>query len=332
MLTESYGTPPGSMSPSSACSSDNGNASDLDDFLLGPDGGSLFEGFETTREALQAVDEAAPPSGPALGAALSLSFKALPASSGMGAGVGVGVNAMFPAAANAAHSPTAEDAAQAARELAAQLERERRARQQTAAARMARRRSTGSAGYTRETRLPAPHAIDKSGRHAWKAETERILSETRAKLESYARYRRLLDDAHDWDGSGNGAASRKRRREEYEASHASDGSDGSGSEASFDGSGMAPPRAKRSAMTAKQRLQARKDRKNKREKQRRSDVNVMFMTLIDMLGLRPDIKSDKVTILSGAVNHINALRAQNEALLARVRSGAGAAGAQLQTC
>ena len=46
MLTESYGTPPGSMSPSSACSSDNGNASDLDDFLLGPDGGSLFEGFE----------------------------------------------------------------------------------------------------------------------------------------------------------------------------------------------------------------------------------------------------------------------------------------------
>ena len=44
-----------------------------------------------------------------------------------------------------------------------------------------------------------------------------------------------------------------------------------------------------------------------------------------------DIKSDKVTILSGAVNHINALRAQNEALLARVRS-AGAAGAQLQTC
>jgi hypothetical protein len=94
---------------------------------------------------------------------------------------------------------------------------------------------------------------------------------------------------------------------------------------------MAPPRAKRSAMTAKQRLQARKDRKNKREKQRRSDVNVMFMTLIDMLGLRPDIKSDKVTILSGAVNHVNALRAQNEALLARVRS-AGAAGAQLQTC
>ena len=83
---------------------------------------------------------------------------------------------------------------------------------------------------------------------------------------------------------------------------------------------MAPPRAKRSAMTAKQRLQARKDRKNKREKQRRSDVNVMFMTLIDMLGLRPDIKSDKVTILSGAVNHINALRQQNQALLARVRS------------
>ena len=220
-----------------------------------------------------------------------------------------------------AYAPSHADAARAAQELQAQLDRERRARQQTAAARMARRRSTGSAGYTRDTRLPAPHAIDKSQRFAWKAETERILAETREKLESYAHYRRLLDDAHDWDGSGNGAQSRKRRRAEYEASHASHG-------AAADGA-LAPPRAKRGAMTAKQRLQARKDRKNKREKQRRSDVNVMFMTLIDMLGLRPDIKSDKVTILSGAVNHINALRAQNEALLARVRS---AQAQQLQTC
>lgn len=79
-------------------------------------------------------------------------------------------------------------------------------------------------------------------------------------------------------------------------------------------------------MTAKQRLQARKDRKNRREKQRRSDVNVMFMTLIDMLGLRPDIKSDKVTILSGAVNHITALREQNAALMARVRGQQRGAG------
>lgn len=310
---DSYGSSSsaGSMSPASACSSSaDGEASDLDDFLLGPDGGSLFDGFEDTREMLTAVE-------------------AVEAADG---GVGVGSTVFhFRAQPQQQHrpaAPRAEERQQQARGYDAadedefrarqQAERERRARQQTEAARMARSRSSGSAGYTRDTRLPAPHAIDKSQRFKWKSETERILRETREKLESYSQYRRLLDDAHDWDGAGDGAASRKRRREEFEAAHRP-ASPGSAGEADDED---AERKAKRRSMTAKQRLQARKDRKNKREKQRRSDVNVMFMTLIDMLGLRPDIKSDKVTILSGAVNHINALRAQNEALLQRVRGGA----------
>lgn len=61
----------------------------------------------------------------------------------------------------------------------------------------------------------------------------------------------------------------------------------------------------------KQRLQARRLRKNSREKQRRQEVNILFEALVDLLGLPAESKSDKVTILATGINTIKTLRAHS---------------------
>jgi len=61
----------------------------------------------------------------------------------------------------------------------------------------------------------------------------------------------------------------------------------------------------------KQRLQARRLRKNSREKQRRQEVNILFEALVNLLGLPAESKSDKVTILATGINTIKTLRAHS---------------------
>jgi len=58
----------------------------------------------------------------------------------------------------------------------------------------------------------------------------------------------------------------------------------------------------------------RKFRKNTREKQRRQELNEKFDTLCSLLHLGRKTKAEKFTILSEAINSINALRRENAAL------------------
>jgi len=58
----------------------------------------------------------------------------------------------------------------------------------------------------------------------------------------------------------------------------------------------------------------RKFRKNTREKQRRQELNEKFETLCSLLHLGRKTKAEKFTILSEAINSINALRRENAAL------------------
>jgi hypothetical protein len=57
---------------------------------------------------------------------------------------------------------------------------------------------------------------------------------------------------------------------------------------------------------------SRRERKNNREKQRRLEVNIMFDRLMKMLGLPKDSKSDKVKVLSHAIETISELRYEME--------------------
>ena len=59
---------------------------------------------------------------------------------------------------------------------------------------------------------------------------------------------------------------------------------------------------------------SRRERKNNREKQRRSEVNTMFDMLNRSLGLNPAVRLDKISLLSTAIDTIDALRAQVDAV------------------
>jgi len=56
-------------------------------------------------------------------------------------------------------------------------------------------------------------------------------------------------------------------------------------------------------------VEDRRERKNKREKERRATVNILLDNLVEVLGIKPDTKADKVSILSCAITTIKKLRA-----------------------
>lgn len=60
--------------------------------------------------------------------------------------------------------------------------------------------------------------------------------------------------------------------------------------------------------TKKRKQEDRRERKNQREKQRRTELNALFDNMVDLLGLPKETKADKVTVLASAINTIRQLR------------------------
>lgn len=89
----------------------------------------------------------------------------------------------------------------------------------------------------------------------------------------------------------------------------------------YDDDESAPRRGtKRSADDADMDCAPRRDRKNRREKQRRMEVNVKFEELTNLLGLPARTKANKVAVLSHAIKRIQALEQSNSELAAEKAS------------